>query len=67
MGNRTARGAEINGAVHTHKVGDEKGKAESRTTKGLNREECKRGESALKWGKVFHLSAPTVLFVTCEE
>lgn len=63
LGDRTG----INGAVHTYAVGDEQGKAESRRTKGLNRKGCKRGQLALKWGKVFHLSAPIVFFVTCEE
>lgn len=67
LGNWTARGAGINGAVHTHGVDDEQGKAESRRTKGLNREGHKRGQLALKWGKVFQRPAPVVFFVTCEE
>lgn len=62
---QNARGTGINGAVHTHGVGDEQ--EESRETKGLNKEGWKRGQLALKWGKEFHLSAPTVFFVTCEE
>lgn len=67
LGDQTARDTGINGAVHTSGVGDEQGKAESRRTKELNREGHKRGQLALKWGKVFHLSAPIVFFVTCEQ
>lgn len=60
LGDQTARGAGINGAVHTHRVGDEQGKAESKRTEGLNRDGGMRGQLALKWGKVLHLSASTV-------